>query len=963
MNTTCEPRTQNVDLRVLILEDSPGDAELIARALSKEGIAFTVRRVETREAFLKELEEFNPDLILADYALPAFDGLSALALVKEKGLDVPFIFVTGTMGEERAIETMRRGATDYVFKNRLAKLAPAVLRALRETAARKERLHALEMLQKSEEEYRNLFDNVDDVIFSLDLDWRVLSVTPSVERVMGYKPEEVTGKSVQALNVLTPSSLKKATSILRHVMKGERVEGTLYEYFAKDGTKRFGEVNSTPLFRDGKVVAAIAVLRDVTERKAAEDEARLNLARQQALLDLHQQMPGASIREIINFVVEKCVSLTGSAIGFIGLVTDDEKFMEAHLWSEKAIGECSLDTPALSSIEQVGLWAEPIRQRQPVICNDYGAPSPLKRGCPPGHIGLTRYMGIPVLDNDRVVAIAGLGNKAAEYTGGDLRSVLLLLESMWTLIKTRSTEEARRETAVRLSMALAASSMAAWEWDLRSDEIVWSSESHSVLGLEGSHGKFRRDSFASLMDPEDAARVNTEIERALKEKSTFAMEFRITRTDGEVRWVSDVGRGEYDADGRAVRLVGTLQDITERKRAEEEREKILAWQQGINALQQSLLAPAPLEDKLRSITDGIVSLFNADFSRIWLIQPGDLCKQDCIHAEVNEGPHACRHRDRCLHLLASSGRYTHTDGKIHRRIPFDCYKIGHVASGNDHKFITNDVRNDPKTHNREWACELGLVSFAGYQLRVPGGKTLGVLALFAKHPISSTEDAILDGLSSATALVIQRDGAEKSLFQTLESLRRAVQTTIQVLVSAVEVRDPYTAGHQIRSADLARAIAIEMGLSQDKIDGIRMAGSIHDIGKLSIPAEILSKPIRLTDIEFDLIKEHARKGYEMLKDVESPWPLAQIVHQHHERMNGTGYPGNLQGDEILMEARILAVADVVESIASHRPYRPAMGIDAALEEISQNRDILYDSDVVDACLRLFRERGYHLATA
>ena len=139
-----------------------------------------------------------------------------------------------------------------------------------------------------------------------------------------------------------------------------------------------------------------------------------------------------------------------------------------------------------------------------------------------------------------------------------------------------------------------------------------------------------------------------------------------------------------------------------------------------------------------------------------------------------------------------------------------------------------------------------------------------------------------------------------------------------------------------------------------------MAGSIHDIGKLSIPAEILSKPTKLTDIEFSLIKEHSRSGYEMLKNVESPWPLAEIVYQHHERMNGSGYPRNLKGDEILMEARIMAVADVVEAMASHRPYRPGLGIEAALEEIEKNKGILYDNAVADACLRLFREKAINL---
>ncbi|MCX5823943.1 MAG: response regulator [Deltaproteobacteria bacterium] len=208
--------------------------------------------------------------------------------------------------------------------------------------------------------------------------------------------------------------------------------------------------------------------------------------------------------------------------------------------------------------------------------------------------------------------------------------------------------------------------------------------------------------------------------------------------------------------------------------------------------------------------------------------------------------------------------------------------------------------------------------------------------------------------------ITERKKAEEQLQRTLDSLRKAVNTTIQVMVSAVETRDPYTAGHQIRSANLARAIATEMGLPPEKVEGIRMAGSIHDIGKLSIPAEILSKPTKLSETEFSLIKEHARQGYEILKNVESPWPLAEIVRQHHERMDGSGYPRNLKGEEICMEARILAVSDVVESMASHRPYRPGLGIHVALEEIEKNSGTLYDNTVADACLRLFREKGFKL---
>ena len=230
----------------------------------------------------------------------------------------------------------------------------------------------------------------------------------------------------------------------------------------------------------------------------------------------------------------------------------------------------------------------------------------------------------------------------------------------------------------------------------------------------------------------------------------------------------------------------------------------------------------------------------------------------------------------------------------------------------------------------------------------------------------SAELIELDGEKFTLAVIeniTERKEMDKRLQLTMESLRRAVNTTVQVIASTVEARDPYTAGHQIRSANLARAIATEMGLPSEKIEGIRMAGTIHDLGKISIPAELLSKPTKLDELEFAMIKTHPQKGYRILKDVESSWPLAEIVYQHHERMDGSGYPRNLKGDDILIEARILTVADVVEAMASHRPYRVALGIDAALNEIEKNSGIFYDKAVADACLRLFREKGFQLTGA
>jgi len=194
--------------------------------------------------------------------------------------------------------------------------------------------------------------------------------------------------------------------------------------------------------------------------------------------------------------------------------------------------------------------------------------------------------------------------------------------------------------------------------------------------------------------------------------------------------------------------------------------------------------------------------------------------------------------------------------------------------------------------------------------------------------------------------------------QAEEKLKKNMDATIDTMSNMIEAKDPYTSGHQQRVCQLAVHLARELNLSQDKIEGIRIASLIHDIGKIGLPTEILSKPTRLTDIEFSLIKDHSQIGHDILKSIEFSYPIAQIVLQHHERINGLGYPNQLKGDEILLEAKILGVADVVEAMSSHRPYRPALGIDAALEEITQNKGILYDSKAADACLKLFKEKGF-----
>lgn len=200
--------------------------------------------------------------------------------------------------------------------------------------------------------------------------------------------------------------------------------------------------------------------------------------------------------------------------------------------------------------------------------------------------------------------------------------------------------------------------------------------------------------------------------------------------------------------------------------------------------------------------------------------------------------------------------------------------------------------------------------------------------------------------------------AEERYEQSLFRLRRILEGTVNALAATAERRDPYTAGHQKRVSQLSCAIARQMGLTEDQIEGIRVAATLHDMGKIYVPAEILNKPGHITEVEMSIIRAHPKVGCDILRAIEFPWPVAEIVLQHHERLNGSGYPEGLSGKTILLEARILGVADVVESMSSHRPYRPALGVDKALEEIAQNRGVLYDPAVVDACLEVLTNKGF-----
>ncbi len=298
--------------------------------------------------------------------------------------------------------------------------------------------------------------------------------------------------------------------------------------------------------------------------------------------------------------------------------------------------------------------------------------------------------------------------------------------------------------------------------------------------------------------------------------------------------------------------------------------------------------------------------------------------------------------------------------------------------------ILPDTKKAALSHAEREVCQQRGLRSILYNPLIYKGKTIGVLipaSVEKIHKFSEDEVSICQTLASHAALSISEaklfenqqhyltqiqeknkslEQAEKNTAESLKAFRRALLGIVHSMGTLMSKRDNYTAGHQQRVSELSGEIARVLDLEDDRIEGLKLAAKIHDIGKLSIPTEILTKPQKLTDLEFKIIETHPNTGYEILNNIEFPWPIAEIVKQHHEKVDGSGYPDGLTGEDILFEARILCVADVVEAMASHRPYRPALGIDVALDEIWEKRGSLFDPDVVNACMKLFKEEGFQL---
>ena len=758
-----------------------------------------------------------------------------------------------------------------------------------------ERKQAEEKLQDSEEYLKMLFDYAPDAYYVNDLKGNFIDGNKAAERLTGYKREELIGKSFLKLKLLSLADIPKAAKLLVKNLRGQPTGPDELVLNRKDNSKVTVEISTYPVKIKGKTLI-LGIARDVTKRKQAEEK----LSETKEYLENLMKYANAPI-----IVWDASLSITRFNRAFENLSGYDVSEVIG-----KKIDILFSKNKMESALEYIQKTASGERWKTVEI--------EIRRKDGEPRIVLWNSANILDAEKDNIIATIAQGQditerKQAEERIKHLNLVLRAIRKVNQLIV--------KEKDLEILLKGACNNLIKTRGYYNTWIALLDEEGKLKTYAEAGLGK----AFLPMIELLKRGKLTTCSQKALKQQEVV-----ITEDPASTCTECPLAQKYSGRAGFTIRL--------------EHSGKVCGL------ISVSIPAHLAVDQEEQTLFKEVAEDIAFGLYHIELDEERKQAEENLKNAKDE------------LQMIMDSVpaiiTYKDTESKIIR---------ANKTMANSLKMSVKDIVGKtteelfPKEQAEKMRKDDREVIVSGKPKRdiiQPYTTPDGIRWLITdKIPYKDKKGKVTGVIGLSKDITVQRK-SEKKLEQSYQKLKKTMDSTIDTMSNMIEAKDPYTSGHQHRVCQLAVRIAQEMKLPEDKIEGIRIVSLIHDIGKIGLPTEILSKPTKLSDIEFGLIKEHSQIGYNILKSIDFPYPVASIVLQHHERLDGSGYPQGLKSEDILQEAKIIGAADVVEAMSSHRPYRPALGIDKALEEISKNRGILYDPKAVDVCLKLFKEEEF-----
>ncbi len=823
----------------------------------------------------------------------------------------------------------------------------------------------------------------------------------------------------------------------------------------------------------GALQGYVATLLDLSEIKRAEATLRYRVGMESLLGTLAARFLGTDGTGLDTAIVESLQEIGRfvdvDRVYLIDIDPQSERIVERYLWSRPA--QARQPAPVFDPAQCLWL-SERLRRRETVPVPDLAElPPEADAVCALLRDRSTRStLIVPIFRGSRFAGMIGLecSSRRREWSQEEQRLLRIGSEIIANAISRHEAESRVRQSRQSLKEAQRIAHLGNWDWDIVNNTLSWSDEIYRIFGIAPQAFGASYDAFLSYVYEEDRQRVIDAVNTSIEQHADYAVDHRVVWPDGSVRTVHEMGKVDYAEDGSPLRMVGTVQDVTELRRRQEELSRLNRTLRTLSQGNSVLVHSHDESSLLRSVCRVLVETGGHPYACVVYEADGDLSPVVCHGGSLepiaslldDSGRTTPLHRALAMegHLIERDFDHKTTpwharaaalgfESLVAMRLCAQGQVIGVLVIFSDRvdafdeaevtllQELADDLaygiralreraaaeavqsaleESEHRYHNLFDTAPSGFASVSAadgtiLQCNPAFARIIGrefeslkgahVLTLYAEGPmgkgrareilerfkqglpvrdeevqmarpdgtpvwVSLTVESVFDEAGrvqesrSSIIDISERKAAETERKAFVEHTERSLLQTIQAIALTIEKRDPYTAGHQQRTAELATAIARCMGMDEAFIKGLRLGAMIHDIGKVYVPTEILNRPGKLDEVQFMLIRSHPQVGYDIVKGIEFPWPLAQMVVQHHERLDGSGYPYGIKGDEIRLEARILAVADVVEAMASHRPYRSALTLEDAIGEITSGRGRLYDSEVVDACLQLLNDHEF-----